>query len=192
MELVTKLAQFVGIFYNYTGTVTCNDINASANNATAQDGLFWDYLACTEMVMPSSCNGVDDMFWSQPWNFDAYAAQCNQQVSRRSDIISVSVHISPSGASRHVRSGPTLGSEVRSYNCAFMSRTHATQGTAWNPPATSSSATVCLHILCHASLTHSQASLTPGVLAASSTTSRRHWSPSSYRTSGTTLVRITA
>ena len=39
IQLVEALADFVGIFFNYTGTVTCNDINASANNATEQDGL---------------------------------------------------------------------------------------------------------------------------------------------------------
>ena len=53
----------IGVFYNYTGTETCNNINSDANNATLQDGLFWDYLACTEMVMPMSCDGVNDMFW---------------------------------------------------------------------------------------------------------------------------------
>jgi len=32
--------------------------------------------SCTEMVMPTCSNGVDDMFEPDPWNFTKFAAEC--------------------------------------------------------------------------------------------------------------------
>jgi hypothetical protein len=63
------------MFYNYTETTKCNDINVSANNAALKmgcSGTTWygcagatvsQLKACTEFVMPQSCDGVQDMFW---------------------------------------------------------------------------------------------------------------------------------
>ena len=33
----------------------------------------WNVLACNEMVLPMSCNGIQDMFYPQPWNDTTYS-----------------------------------------------------------------------------------------------------------------------
>ena len=35
--------------------------------------------ACTEMVMPSCSDGVNDMFEPGPWNYTHYAAVCQKK-----------------------------------------------------------------------------------------------------------------
>lgn len=37
----------------------------------------WNILACGDMVMPMSSNGVTDMFRPIPWSSTAYNAWCN-------------------------------------------------------------------------------------------------------------------
>ena len=56
----------------------CYDVHGSANNATTQDGNFWDYLYCAEMLQPMSRSGVDDMFWPQPFDLDGVVKGCEQ------------------------------------------------------------------------------------------------------------------
>lgn len=77
--LLEALREGVGVFYNYSNTAECFDTAGSANNATAQDALFWDYLFCSEMVQPMSRDGVHDMFFSQPFSLNGTAEQCRSQ-----------------------------------------------------------------------------------------------------------------
>jgi lysosomal Pro-X carboxypeptidase len=78
-ELYEAMRLAVGVFYNVSGDLTCYDINQSVNNETLLDGLYWDYLACTEIFIPSGQNGVTDMFWNQPFNLDQQLEACKQQ-----------------------------------------------------------------------------------------------------------------
>lgn len=80
LKLLSAFADSIGVWFNYTQSLTCYPWNEAApNNETALDGLLWDYLACSEMVMPAAQDGSSDMFWSAPWSFDLYAQGCQQR-----------------------------------------------------------------------------------------------------------------
>jgi len=74
--LLTALRDGAAVFYNVSGDVACYDLSGSVNDATARDGRYWSYQACTEMVMPMSRDGVRDAFWPQPYDAAAEAAGC--------------------------------------------------------------------------------------------------------------------
>ena len=74
--LLAALRDAASVFYNVSGDVACYDLSGSVNDATARDGRFWSYQACTEMVMPMSRDGVRDAFWPQPYDDAAEAAAC--------------------------------------------------------------------------------------------------------------------
>jgi lysosomal Pro-X carboxypeptidase len=75
--LLEAFGSAIGVWYNYTETEVCYNWTAGApNEATEIDGQLWDYLACTEMVMPMSQDGTTDMFWDAPWNVDDYIKGC--------------------------------------------------------------------------------------------------------------------
>ena len=77
--LIAALADFAGVYYNYSGTLSCFDsLNVNGPNAeTKVDTNLWDWQYCTEMFMPSSRDGVRDMFFSQPWNVTEQVKRCN-------------------------------------------------------------------------------------------------------------------
>ena len=74
---MADVARHVGS--NYSDAAPCYTIGASANNATTQDGNFWDYLFCTEMLQPMSRDGVDDMFFPQPWDLPGTERGCQDR-----------------------------------------------------------------------------------------------------------------
>ena len=76
--LLEGLREAVGVFYNHSASVKCFDYHEGVNPATAEDGLFWSYQSCTEMLMPMSRDGQGDMFWPQPWDADAFAGWCRE------------------------------------------------------------------------------------------------------------------
>ena len=85
-ELLAGLREAVGLFYNSTGERACFDYTVGANPETDEDGDFWDFQACTEMVMPMRRDGAGpgprgrgDMFFEQEWDFEAYAAGCKER-----------------------------------------------------------------------------------------------------------------
>ena len=55
--LLQGLRQAVGTFYNFSGSLPCFNYTEGPNPETDDDSNFWDYQACTEMVMPFSRNG---------------------------------------------------------------------------------------------------------------------------------------
>lgn len=57
--LLEGLRQAVGTFYNFSGHLPCYNYSEGPNPETDDDSNFWDYQACTEMVMPFSRNGGD-------------------------------------------------------------------------------------------------------------------------------------
>ena len=57
--LLEGLQQAVGTFYNFSGQLPCYNYSEGPNPETDDDSNFWEYQACTEMVMPFSRNGGD-------------------------------------------------------------------------------------------------------------------------------------
>lgn len=55
--LLEGLREAVGTFYNFSGQLHCYNYSEGPNPETDDDSNFWDYQACTEMVMPFSRNG---------------------------------------------------------------------------------------------------------------------------------------
>ena len=55
------MGRAVGVFYNYSGSLECFDCGGGPNPETDEDGNFWDYQWCTEMLMPASKNGGECM-----------------------------------------------------------------------------------------------------------------------------------
>ncbi|GBF97767.1 hypothetical protein Rsub_10192 [Raphidocelis subcapitata] len=75
--LLRGVAEAAGVFYNYTRSLPCFDPGFGPNPETDEDGNFWDYQWCTEMLMPASKDGVNDMFWPEPFNLTAAIENCN-------------------------------------------------------------------------------------------------------------------
>lgn len=74
--LLKAIYQAVSVYYNYTGSAKCFDIERQATKALGDKG--WSFQACTEMVMPLCADGKDDMFYPFEWDFAAYSAGCKK------------------------------------------------------------------------------------------------------------------
>eukprot|EP00798_Chlamydomonas_sp_ICE-L_P010048 gene10048-7940_t len=57
----------------------CVDFRDGANPESDEVADFWGYQYCTEMVMPFSRDGVNDMFWDEPWDLQATVEGCKKQ-----------------------------------------------------------------------------------------------------------------
>ena len=76
MALLDAVSQSVGVYYNYSGDVQCFDafrVEQEADNGEVS----WGYFECTEIVMPHSTTGVDDMFWRNDFNLTRYMESCH-------------------------------------------------------------------------------------------------------------------
>ena len=76
--LVAALVSAAATF-NHSGDAPCFDYDAGVNPDTDEDGKLWDWQFCTEMHMPTSRDGVEDMFWPQPWNATEAAEGCAER-----------------------------------------------------------------------------------------------------------------
>jgi len=76
--LLDGLRDAAGVFYNHSGQASCFDYREGVNPATSEDGLFWSYQSCTEMLMPMSRDGQRDIFWPQPWDREAFGQWCQE------------------------------------------------------------------------------------------------------------------
>ncbi|XP_078259250.1 lysosomal Pro-X carboxypeptidase isoform X2 [Rhinoraja longicauda] len=74
-SLLQNIYQAVNVYYNYTGKVACLNISESSINLDDQG---WYYQTCTEMVMPSCTNGVNDMFEPMTWDFQVFSDNCKR------------------------------------------------------------------------------------------------------------------
>jgi len=74
--IVRAFAMSMGVFYNNTGNWTCYNISTDIPNWGGCCG--WDYLACTEIYLPSG-SGNRGMFPYSPWNLTADEESCYQQ-----------------------------------------------------------------------------------------------------------------
>jgi len=64
-EIFLAMAKAANVFYDYENATTCLNIygDQEASNNSALDGEGWNILACSEMIMPMSSNGINDMFY---------------------------------------------------------------------------------------------------------------------------------
>jgi len=51
--------------------------SSGSNGGLGSDG--WNYLACTEMVMPTPSNGKTDMYYPSLWDAEGYVEYCKSQ-----------------------------------------------------------------------------------------------------------------
>ncbi|QDZ21254.1 serine carboxypeptidase [Chloropicon primus] len=77
-ELVSALAQASKVWYNYTNSMECLDYRKGVNPETQSVGEMWDYQFCTEMFMPSSRDGIHDMFFPQPFDYGYQIENCQK------------------------------------------------------------------------------------------------------------------
>ncbi|GMH37770.1 hypothetical protein BSKO_05643 [Bryopsis sp. KO-2023] len=68
MDLLAAAAVGANIFYNYTGTRTCNDFRKAVNKEDELVLANWDFQYCTEMFQIWAKDGVTDMYWDSPWD----------------------------------------------------------------------------------------------------------------------------
>ncbi|AQL00189.1 Putative serine peptidase S28 family protein [Zea mays] len=61
----------VNVYYNYTGTVDCFDLNDDPHGMGG-----WDWQACTEMVMPMSYSEQRSMYPPYKFDYASYAEDC--------------------------------------------------------------------------------------------------------------------
>ncbi|MQL74784.1 hypothetical protein Taro_007153 [Colocasia esculenta] len=71
--LLDRIYDGVNIYYNYSGTVDCFDLD---DDPHGMDG--WGWQACTEMVMPMSSSQYNSMFPPYEFNYSSYKDQCIQ------------------------------------------------------------------------------------------------------------------
>eukprot|EP00201_Polytomella_parva_P012460 CAMPEP_0175052382 /NCGR_PEP_ID=MMETSP0052_2-20121109/8331_1 /TAXON_ID=51329 ORGANISM="Polytomella parva, Strain SAG 63-3" /NCGR_SAMPLE_ID=MMETSP0052_2 /ASSEMBLY_ACC=CAM_ASM_000194 /LENGTH=486 /DNA_ID=CAMNT_0016316785 /DNA_START=459 /DNA_END=1919 /DNA_ORIENTATION=- len=85
MDLLQGMAGAIGVYYNHSHLTPCFDYKAGVNDETDAVDMLWDFQWCSELFMPSSTDGVNDMFWPAPFDAAAAAADCRAswQVSPR-------------------------------------------------------------------------------------------------------------
>ncbi|RLN48792.1 hypothetical protein BBJ28_00008792 [Nothophytophthora sp. Chile5] len=76
--LLTAFSKSLGVYYNSTMDQQCYQLSASSDES-AEDSDFWDYIFCSEIYQPQNVDGVNDMFWSIPWNFTADNENCKTE-----------------------------------------------------------------------------------------------------------------
>ena len=82
-ELVRGLAEAVGVYFNFSGSLPCYDIHAPTSSETEN---FWSYQFCTEHFMPMERDGIHDMFYDQFFNTSAEIEACQRMWGVSPDI----------------------------------------------------------------------------------------------------------
>ncbi|KAJ1065824.1 PREDICTED: lysosomal Pro-X carboxypeptidase isoform X1 [Capra hircus] len=75
--MLRNIFQALNVYYNYSGQAKCLNVSETATSSLGVQG--WSYQACTEMVMPTCSDGVDDMFEPHSWNMKEYSDDCFKQ-----------------------------------------------------------------------------------------------------------------
>ncbi|KAF0910550.1 hypothetical protein E2562_002992 [Oryza meyeriana var. granulata] len=70
-SILERIYAGVNIYYNYTGTVDCFDLNDDPHGMGG-----WDWQACTEMVMPMSYSEDRSMFPAYKFDYPSYENNC--------------------------------------------------------------------------------------------------------------------
>ncbi|CAL0326723.1 unnamed protein product [Lupinus luteus] len=68
-----KLYDAANIYYNFTGTVKCFDLNDDSDPHGLQE---WQWQACTEMIMPLGGNNEESIFPESKWSYDDRSSYC--------------------------------------------------------------------------------------------------------------------
>ncbi|KAK2987416.1 hypothetical protein RJ640_020613 [Escallonia rubra] len=72
-DTFAKLYRAVSIYYNYTGTATCFDLD---DNSDPHGLAEWTWQACTEMVMPTDGNDNESIFPASEWIYSDRVRFC--------------------------------------------------------------------------------------------------------------------
>ncbi|CAH0480733.1 unnamed protein product [Peronospora belbahrii] len=91
-ELIQAFRQSIAVYYNATKTETCffpiatvsrtnesDTLDAAKQAKIDQKGNFWGYLECSELYMPTSSDGVNDVFPAIAVNQSRDDADCFEQ-----------------------------------------------------------------------------------------------------------------
>ncbi|GAB4847137.1 hypothetical protein Ancab_026148 [Ancistrocladus abbreviatus] len=70
-SLLERIFEGVSVYYNYTGTVSCFDLDDDPHGMNG-----WNWQACTEMVMPMSSSAENSMFRTYDYNFTSFQESC--------------------------------------------------------------------------------------------------------------------
>jgi lysosomal Pro-X carboxypeptidase len=72
-DTFAKLYGVANIYYNYSGSATCFDLNDDSD----PHGLGgWSWQACTEMIMPTGGNNKESIFPASQWSYDDRVTYC--------------------------------------------------------------------------------------------------------------------
>ncbi|XP_020676664.1 lysosomal Pro-X carboxypeptidase [Dendrobium catenatum] len=77
-DILDRVFAGVSIYYNYTGSVDCFDLEDDPHGMSG-----WDWQACTEMVMPLSSRKESSMFPPYEFDYPAFADECIQSYGVR-------------------------------------------------------------------------------------------------------------
>jgi lysosomal Pro-X carboxypeptidase len=78
---ISYLKEAVTVAFNYTGDQECLDIGNDPTEVPSPPNG-WEYLACTEMVMPlNEKDGINDMFTPEKWNEEEFENSCKKRWS---------------------------------------------------------------------------------------------------------------
>ena len=76
-EWLAGLVSFAGVYYNYTGELSCNTLSAPVNKESQIVSTLWNYQYCSQIFQVFAQNTTpNDMYWDSPWDGDAVANQC--------------------------------------------------------------------------------------------------------------------
>lgn len=82
-ELIRSIAKGSQVYTNYTGKLTCLDVNQILFDPM---DVLWDFQSCTEMVMPICSDGVNDMFDPEPFNLTSFVVDCKKRWGVRTQV----------------------------------------------------------------------------------------------------------
>ena len=75
-EALAALYKAANVFYNYSGEAQCTQLSS---NLTYGVDWLWSYVRCTTLIMPIGMDGVNDMFYSRPWDIWEFLAFCEER-----------------------------------------------------------------------------------------------------------------
>jgi lysosomal Pro-X carboxypeptidase len=77
-DMLRGLRGAVNIYLNYTGEAGSCFPLSNSGPSTLKDAGGWNYLACTELLLPVNQDGwPTDIMYPAPWDLKAYSAACN-------------------------------------------------------------------------------------------------------------------
>ncbi|CAJ1884329.1 unnamed protein product [Sphenostylis stenocarpa] len=72
-DRLERLHEAASVFYNYTGTATCFDLD---DDSDPHDLGGWQWQACTEMIMPVGGSNKHSIFPEYEWSYQDRASSC--------------------------------------------------------------------------------------------------------------------